>query len=147
MVRLEVQPEDGSLLCLENGQQSECYGGTDVEARPIDFGLYFCFSTEAWKKETREDSEWGALPGCDQPQPVPPSRKLHWLHRLGHGPLHQEVQTVYLAVCRIYSSFHCHISTKYTDRASIGSNQNFSLSPTESTIRPLISCVNHLKHI
>lgn len=70
----------------------------------INFELYFCFSTEAWKEEAREDSEWGALPSCDQPQPVPPSRKLHWLYRLGHGPLHQEVQTVCLAVCWIYST-------------------------------------------
>lgn len=27
---------------------------------------------------------------------------------------------VYLAVCQIYSSFHCHISTKYTDRRPSG---------------------------
>lgn len=74
-----------------------------------------CSSTEAWKKETWEDSEWGTLPSCDQPQPVPPTRKLHRLHRLGHGPLHQEVQTFYWAVCRIYSCFHFHLSRKYTD--------------------------------
>lgn len=56
-MKLKFYPEDGSLVCLEqNDQQSECDGGTDVEARPlIVFGLYFCFSTEARKKETRED--------------------------------------------------------------------------------------------
>lgn len=79
----------------------------------MSLSMFVCFSTEAWKKETWEDSEWGTLPSCDQPQPVPPTRKLHRLHRLGHGSLHQEVQTVYWAV--IYSCFHFYLSIKYTD--------------------------------
>lgn len=52
--------------------------------------MSFC-CTETWKEETREDSEWRALPCCDKPQSVPPSRTPYWLHCLGHGPLHQEV--------------------------------------------------------
>lgn len=106
--------------------------------------MHACFFAEAWKKETWEDSEWGALPSCDQPQPVPSSRKLHWLHCLGHGPLHQEVRRVYRALCRIYSCCHFHISIKYTDRASIRNNLNFTIKHQSNT-RPLISHVNNLK--
>lgn len=50
-----------------------------------------CCATEAWKKETWEDSEWGAVPCCGQLESVPPSLPLHRLYRLGHGPIHQEV--------------------------------------------------------
>ena len=72
--------------------------------------MFLCCATETRKEETWEDSEWGALPSCDQPQSVPPSGQLHRLHRLGHGPLHQEVVTIHVTIlCELKGTLHLKI--------------------------------------
>lgn len=48
------------------------------------------------------------------------------------------------SVSHMYSSYSCYISTKYTVPVAIRSNQNFTITPTESTIRPLIGHANHI---